>query len=509
MKKSHLIALSIVLCLLAASESNSASQTRASRGKPNIVFILADDMGYGDLRSYNPQSKIATPNMDRLAAEGLRFTDAHTPSSVCTPTRYGLLTGRYAWRTRLKRGVLDGYSPALIEPGRMTIASLLKEYGYNTGVVGKWHLGLGDEEKTDYSKPLRPGPNSYGFDYFFGIPASLDMPPYVYVENDRLAEAPTSHIAASEMRRKGGGGFWRAGAVAPGFTHEGVLPRLTEAAVSFIRKQSAGRPFFLYFPLTAPHTPWMPTKEFRGKSGADYYGDFVAQVDATVGSVLDALGEAKLAEGTMVILTSDNGAHWLPDDIAKYGHRANGNLRGQKADIWEGGHRVPFIARWPGKTRPGSSSDELICLTDVLTTVAAIVGAKLPDDAAEDSFNFLPALLGQKSKKPIREAVIHHSIDGTFAVRQGEWKLAMALGSRGFSEPKDVKPGPGDPQGQLYNLRSDPEEKNNRWLQQPRVVERLTSLLRKYQDEGRSVPLVVQPAAGIDNKRLGGKRGNP
>jgi arylsulfatase A-like enzyme len=489
--------LALAVFLLLCAYPYALSQSGSTARYPNIVLILADDMGYGDLRSYNPQSMIFTPNMDRLAAEGMRFTDAHSPSSVCTPTRYGLLTGRYAWRGDLKRGVLDGYSPPLIEPERLTIPLLLKGYGYTSAVIGKWHLGLGRGQKTDYSKPLKPSPKSlnftfqFGFDYFFGIPASLDMPPYTFIENGNVLETPTAQIAASEMRRKGGEGYWRAGAIAPGFKHEDVLPRITEKAISFIQKQSAKKPFFLYFPLTAPHTPWMPTAEFRGKSGAGYYGDFVAQVDATVGRVMRALSEAKLADNTLIILTSDNGAHWLPEDIAKWGHRANADWRGQKADIWEGGHRVPFIARWPGRIKPGTISDEMICLTDVMATISAIVGARIPDYAGEDSFNLLPVLLGRKLLKPVREAIVHHSVDGTFAIRHGDRKLVMALGSRGFSEPKDIQPQTEEAQGQLYNLRIDSEEKNNLWLQEPEIVERLTALLKKYQSEGRSRPLDI------------------
>lgn len=464
----------------------AAAQSPRAAHRPNLVVILADDLGYGDLRSYNPQSKIPTPHLDQLAAQGRRFTDAHTPSGVCTPTRYGLLTGRYAWRTRLKSGVLWGYDPYLIEPERPTIATLLKQQGYATGAVGKWHLGFGNAPKIDYSQPLRPGPNDAGFDYFFGIPASLDMDPYVYVENDHVVAAPTEQIGASEMRRYGGGGFWRAGPIAPGFTHEGVLPTITAQALAFIRKQSSAQPFFLYFPLTAPHTPWMPTPEFRGKSGANYYGDFVAQVDATVGQVMQALAERQLADDTLVIFTSDNGAHWLPADIAKWGHRANGPWRGQKADLWEGGHRVPFIARWPGRIKASSTSDELICLTDLFATLAAAGGAPIPAKAGEDSYDVLPALLGRQGTRPLREAIVHHSSDGTFAIRQGDWKLAMALGSHGFSEPKEVTPKPGEPQGQLYNLKADPAEQNNLWLKKPAIVARLTALLEKYQREGRS-----------------------
>jgi arylsulfatase A-like enzyme len=472
--------LTILCCLLLATAA------QASDRPPNVVVILADDMGYGDPGCYNKDSHIPTPNIDRLATQGMRFTDAHTPSSVCTPTRYGLLTGRYCWRTTLTRGVLQGYSPLLIEPGRITVASLLKQHGYATAGIGKWHLGLGNDKETDYARPLKPGPNAVGFDYFFGIPASLDMPPYVFVENEGVTEAPTEMIAASEMRRKGGNGFWRAGAIAPHFKHIDVLPTLTEKAVAFVGKQTKDKPFFLYFALNAPHTPWVPTDEFRGKSKADWYGDFVAQVDASAGRVLEALDRAELADNTLVILTSDNGAHWLPEDIEKWGHRANGNLRGQKADIWEGGHRVPFLARWPGKIKPGTTSDELVCLTDLFATTAALVEHRLADDAGEDSYNLLPALLGEKRERPVREAIVHHSSDGTFAIRQGPWKLALALGSHGFSAPQNVKPEPGGPTGQLYNLADDLGETKNLWLQKPDEVTRLTALLEKYKKEGRS-----------------------
>ena len=479
-----LIFLCLSLCL--SSPMAFARQNSEAR-KPNVIIILADDLGYGDLRSYNAQSKIPTPHLDLLAGQGRRFTDAHSPSAVCTPTRYGLLTGRYAWRTKLKSGVLWGYDPFLIEPGRPTIASLLKQQGYTTACIGKWHLGFGNNARIDYFQPLRPGPNAAGFDYFFGIPASLDMEPYVYVENERVVAPPTEQIGASEMRRYGGGGFWRAGPIAPGFTHEGVMPTLTEKAISFIQQQSPAKPFFLYFPLTAPHTPWMPTAEFRGKSGAGYYGDFVVQTDAAVGRVMQALADRKLDGNTLVIFTSDNGAHWLPEDIEKWGHHANGSLSGQKSDIWEGGHRVPLIAAWPGRIKAGSMSHDLLCQTDLFATVAAAANAKLPKNTGEDSYDMLPALLGESSEQPIRNSIVHHSSDGTFAIREGAWKLAMALGSHGFSEPKDVKPQPGGPAGQLYNLRDDPEEKNNLWLNKPEIVARLKALLEKYQREGRSV----------------------
>jgi arylsulfatase A-like enzyme len=464
-----------------------AADDRAA-SRPNIVLILADDLGYGDPGCYNADSKIPTPSIDRLAAQGMRFTDAHTPSSVCSPTRYGLLTGRYAWRTRLTKGVLDGYSPALIEPGRMTLASPLSAGGYRTACVGKWHLGLGNAPQADFSRPLAPGPNSVGFQRSFVLPASLDMPPYVFIENERATTLPTETIGDSKMRRYGGGGFWRAGTIAPGFRHVDTLPALEREALSFLGEQSAGVPFFLYFPLTAPHTPWMPTEEFRGRSHAGYYGDFVTQVDATLGRVLAALDKKQLSDRTLVIFTSDNGAHWLPEDIGRYDHRANANWRGQKADIWEGGHRVPFVVRWPKVIEAGATCDLTICLTDVLATVASIVDQPLPHQAAEDSVSMLPALLGTTKNEPLREAIVHHSADGTFAIRQGPWKLASGLGSHGFSEPRDVRPAQGGPQGQLYHLGEDPAETHNRWLDEPEIVARLTRLLSRYQREGRSRP---------------------
>ena len=476
------IALTAIVLLLPHSTVFGAENARP----PNIVLILADDLGYGDLKCYNDQSRIPTPRIDRLAAEGMRFSDAHTPSSVCSPTRYGLLTGRYAWRTRLKSGVLDGYSPALVEPGRMTLASLLRAHGYRTACVGKWHLGFGVEQPANYGQPLTPGPNSIGFDESFVLPASLDMPPYVFVENGRPTLAPSETIVGSKMRRHGGNGFWREGAIAPGFRHVDVLPTLAERAVRFVKQQTRDKPFFLYFPLTAPHTPWMRLDEFRGRSGAGDYGDFVAQVDATVGRLLDAIDEQQLAGNTLVIFTSDNGAHWLPSDIEQWGHRANANWRGQKADIWEGGHRVPLVVRWPGVVAPGSHSEQLVCLTDVLATAAAIVGQTLARDEGEDSFSVLSVLTGQKSAQPLREAIVHHSADGTFAIRQGPWKLAMKLGSHGFSEPKNVEPDASGPQGQLYHLGEDPTESRNRWLDEPAVVERLTRLLSSYQLQGHS-----------------------
>ena len=492
MKQRVVQALCVALTLLLASVGLQVAPSAQAAEQPNIVVILADDMGYGDLGCYNAKTKVPTPNMNRLARQGMRFTDAHSPSAVCTPTRYGLLTGRYAWRTRLKSGVLWGYSPHLIDTKRMTIASLLKAKGYRTGCVGKWHLGLGKAKKTDYFKPLHPCPNDHGFDYFFGIPASLDMDPYVYVENDRVVAKPTKTVKGSTQVRRGGKGFWRGGGIAPGFKHDEVLPKITEKAVAFIErhaKKRAGKPFFLYFPLSAPHTPWLPLKPNRGRSKAGAYGDFVTQVDDTVGKVLATLDRLKLTKNTLVILTSDNGAHWTPADKKKFGHLANRHLRGQKADAWEGGHRVPFLVRWPGVVKPGTTSDALLCLTDIFATASHIVGSALPRNAGEDSFSFLPVLKGARTKRPIRDAIVHHSLSGVFAIRKGEWKLIAGLGSGGFSKPRRRKPKPGEPSGQLYNLAKDASETKNVYRDHPTVVKRLTALLEQYRKNGHSRPL--------------------
>ncbi len=402
MRSVSLLWAALIVTIGVTHAASAVAREAPPQALPHIIFIMADDLGYGDPGCYNPDSRIPTPNLDRLATEGVRFTDAHTPSAVCTPTRYGVLTGRYCWRTRLQKGVLYGESPALIEPGRMTVASLLKQHGYATACIGKWHLGLGNVKPTDYGKPLRPGPVTVGFDTFFGIPASLDMAPYLYIQDDRPTAAATLEV---ETKREGRGLFWRPGPIAPGFKHIDVLPKITEQAVAFIQKQTQKapeQPLFLYFPLTAPHTPWVPTQPFKGKSQAGDYGDFVTHVDSVVGEVMHALDKQGFAENTLIIVTSDNGSHWPVDDIRRWKHAANLHYRGQKADIWEGGHRVPFVARWPGHIPPGTVSDQTVCLTDLLATAAAIVDTKLPADAGEDSVNILPALLGEPLNKQLQ-----------------------------------------------------------------------------------------------------------
>lgn len=478
--------LSLTRRSFCSSLAAAGSAPAASAYHPNIIYVLADDLGWGDLGCYNPRSAVPTPNMDRLAGQGVRFTDMHSPSAVCTPTRYGIMTGRYCWRSILKKGVLWGYSPNLIEKDRLTVPRLLKQAGYDTAGIGKWHLGLGTAEKTDYMKPFDMSPISHGFDSYFGIPASLDMEPYVYIQNDRAIEPPTSHTPGSSSPR---GVFWRPGPMAPSFKHEEVHQTLTEKALEFIssRAENRSNPFFLYLPLASPHTPWLPTGSFRGRSKAGVYGDFVTQVDDTLGQIMRVLDEKGLASNTLLIMTSDNGADWKLEDKARFAHLANSTWRGEKADAWDGGHRIPFIARWPGKIRAGAVSHQLGCLTDLMATCAAITRQTLARDAGEDSFDLLPALLGT-AKAPIREAIVHHSNAGLFAIRQGNWKLILGLGSGGFSPPQSVEPAPGGPAGQLYDLAADPSENHNLYQKHPEIVARLAALLEKYQTQGFSRP---------------------
>ncbi len=434
----------------------AATVVRAAARQPDVLVILADDLGWGDVRCYHPEARVRTPNLDRLAASGVRFTDAHSPSSVCTPTRYGLLTGRYCWRTSLKQGVLNGESPALIEPGRPTIASMLKGRGYETGGFGKWHLGLGTAAKTDYSQELQPAPADFGFDQFFGIPASLDMPPYVYVRDRRVEELPTSSIETNGAPPRGP--FWRGGPIAPGFKMEEVLPKIVSNAKSFLQAKRS-RPGFAYVAFPAPHTPWVPARKWIGRSAAQLYGDFVEQVDAAVGELVGAV-----RPDTLVIVTSDNGAPWSEPDIeASGGHRANGPWRGQKGDIQEAGHRVPFLAR--GLGRPGVS-DSLVSLVDIYATLADRTGHRLSDQEAEDSF-----VIGR------RTSMVHHAQSGMFAWRNGPWKFIEGRGSGGFTKPQRIEPQAGVPDFELYHLGADPRETQDLAAREPDQAARLRAEL--------------------------------
>jgi arylsulfatase A len=485
---------SLTLLALAASVCGQ-SPTPANR--PNILYILCDDLGYGDVHALNPdRCKIATPNMDRLRAEGMAFTDCHASSSICTPSRYSILTGRYDWRTRLQHGVLGGESPPLIAPDRLTVAEFLKQHGYRTAAMGKWHLGLRYDEH-DYTQPITDGPLQHGFDYFFGIAASLDMPPYDFIENDHWTKVPTARKKFPSFiygTINAGPGPNRLGPAAPDFEAVNVLPTLTSKAVDYIRDRGADkRTFFLYLALPSPHTPLVPTKEWQGKSSLGPYGDYVMETDWSVGQVLKAIDDAGLRENTLVIFTSDNGcAPYIGvHKLEAAGHYPSAQFRGYKSDVWDGGHRVPFLARWPGKIKPDSQCDQIAGLFDLMATCADILGARLPADAGEDSVSLLPAFLGNATR-PLHEdnAIVNHSGgNGRFAIRQGDWKLELCPGSGGWGQPGDPEAlKEGLPSIQLYNLHDDVGEKTNLEGKDGETVTNMVKLLEKFVADGRTTP---------------------
>ncbi len=471
--------------------------------KPNIVYIMADDMGYGDPGCYGA-SLIPTPNMDRVASEGMRFTDAHSSSAVCTPSRYGVLTGRYCWRTIRKRGVGGGFSLPLIDPARMTVGSLLKSEGYRTAAVGKWHVGLEWQPKegakiptpydgihpvhdmpwddtgiVDYTKPFLGGPTRLGFDYFFGIAGSLDMPPYAFLENDRTVGLPTVEKQPYNAQQK-------KGFMTPGWRDEEVDTTFARKAAQWIEdthNSNSGEPFFLYLTPSAPHRPCMPPEEFKGASSAGPRGDMVHVVDWMVGKIDHKLEQLGIKDNTLLIITSDNGARPGDVDGKTHGHMSCGDLRGYKGDIWEGGHREPFIVRWPGVVEPGSECSRAMCLTDLMATCADILGRPLPDRAGEDSCSFLSALKGDDSGE-CREPVIHHSVAGFFSIRRDNWKAIFCLGSGGPSSPHNPEPGEAGPRGQLYDIEKDWRETGNRWMDKSDVVEEMTDLMTRIYEAG-------------------------
>ena len=486
--------------------------TAVAADKPNIVFILADDLGYGDVKCNNPAGKIPTPNLDRLAQNGMRFTDAHAPSSVCTPTRYAVLTGRYAWRTRLTTGVLWQWDKPLIDEGRLTVPALLREHGYRTAALGKWHLGLnwtfasaeaakrlakglGDSATCadiDWSKPITGGPTARGFDYYFGVNAP-NFSPYAFIENDHIVgPAPTKVFQKIDGRLN-----LNAGPAQEGFDRKKIAPTLAHKAVEWIENsaKTPDKPFFLYLALTGPHSPIIPNDEFKGKSGIGDYGDWVMEMDWTVGEVVAALKKTGLDKNTLILFTSDNGPeHWNYEEAKEYKHYAMGPLRGVKRDTWEGGHRVPFIASWPGHVPAGTTNAEVICHVDLMATAAAIVGAKLPANAGEDSYNILPGLQGEKLDKPIREATVHHGCNGRLAIRQGNWVYIDGKTGEDSKEPvwfkneRGYANTPNQYPGVLYDLSQDLAEHRNLYGEHPEVVKRLKALLEKYKHEGRSAP---------------------
>ncbi len=447
--------------------------------KPNVIYILADDMGVGDISSLNENCGFTTPNLDYMANNGVAFTDAHASSAVCTPSRYSILTGRYNWRSKMKSSVLGGYATHLIEKDRRCVGDVFKENGYYTACIGKWHLGMDFcttedfmpftgldstydlNDGVDYTAKIEHSPITNGFDYYYGISSSLDIPPYVYIENDRFTAEP-NHIATAEK----GKGWYRPGPTAPDFVHENVLDELCDKVLYKIEEQK-DNPFFIYFPLTAPHGPILPIDKFKGKSNTNEYGDFVLHCDDVVGRIINKLKECGIEEDTVVIFTADNGCSAIADfeQLAEKGHNPNYQYRGSKADIYEGGHRIPLLIQWKGEMPKGQKCDEIVCLTDLFATVSDILGYNIKENEAEDSFSNLSLWLNPSSGK-VRDYVVHQSIDGSLAIRNKQHKLCMCEGSGGWT---DLKPehyrysftDDRDDKYQLYDIIHDVSETNN------------------------------------------------
>jgi arylsulfatase A len=475
----------------------------ANADQPNIVYILADDMGYGDVTATFERGKIPTPHIDRLAKEGMMFTDAHTNSSVCTPTRYGILTGRYCWRTEKKSGVLHGHSGHLIAPIRETVATFLKLRGYATACIGKWHLGMdwtsSDGQKVDdsngknveFSKPVNHGPLDVGFDYYFGISASLNMPPHAYVENRKVLGKLTWVTGKPALKERNING--KDGWVADDYKQDEVLKTFTEKTTQWLQqhqRDSSEQPFFVYLPLSAPHAPIVPSSKFQGKSPLGEYGDYCLEVDWVVGQVLGAIEKLGVADNTLVIFTSDNGPSPQAklDQLQALGHFASASFRGLKGSLWEAGHRVPFLARWPAVVKAGTDSEQVICTTDLLATVAELHDVELPGDAGEDSVSFLPALHGKLIPGNAERGVVHHSDSGVFAIRRGDWKVVFdKAGGTRRANPKDplVK---NPAEIQLFDMGNDPAESTNLQAAHPERVEALGRLLGEFIARGRSTP---------------------
>lgn len=486
-----LLAAGCALALL--SDGYAQTEKPATKGRPNIIFILADDMGIDSVSANNEaMGPLKTPHIDRLISQGMNFTDAHSGSAVCTPTRYGLLTGRYCWRTRLKKAVLWDWAVPLIKPERLTVAELFQQQGYATGMIGKWHLGMTwfDKEgkpanahlkitdahfnresaervaavgrNIDFTRAVRGGPIDHGFDYYFGVDVP-NFPPYIWIENDRTVGMPS----VPKPRKM----YGHPGPMLLGWKLEDILVGLSDKAVSWITEQSKrDKPFFLYLPLTSPHTPIAPSKAFQGKSGISEYGDFVMETDWVVGQVMKALQDTGQAGNTLIIFSADNGTAGPAnfEELESKGVDLRHNFKGQKCQIHEGGHRVPFVARWPGRIKPGSSCDQTICMNDFMATVADMLDVSLPENAAEDSTSILKLLTGEAAKLPNHPSVVNHSLGGQFAIRKGKWKLV----------PK--------PKVQLYDLDADPKESQNLVSSHPEIVKEMTATLERYKKSGRS-----------------------
>lgn len=467
---------------------------------PNLVVILADDFGVGDIQAHYPQNKIATPHLDSLVRQGISFTDAHSSSAVCSPTRYGLLTGRYNWRTRLQEWVIAAYEPPLIPADRVTLPGFLRQHGYRTGCIGKWHLGWdwpGAQpsrmtsqrnglawESWDLTKPIPGGPTDRGFDEYFGVDLP-NLPPFTFIEGNRAQPIPTASFQPDAEEGVVLPTRFAGTPAAPGWRMQAILPTITDRAVRFVHDHADSEsPFFLYFSLTSPHEPVVPSEPFRGKSKIAPIADFVMETDWAVGQVMQALDDAQISERTLVVFTADNGhSHYTGwNELVAAGHQPSGPYRGHKGDIWEGGHRVPLVVRWPGKVAPGTKSDQMVCLTDMFATFADLIEADLPQAGAEDSLSFLPSLLGQHQTDG-RASMVHHSNFGEFAFRQGPWKLVFKMSEANLELSRGKATIP-----ELYHLEADVAEQQELSREHPQLVRQLTKQLRDLIDQGATRP---------------------
>ncbi len=475
---------------------------------PNIVIIYADDMGYGDLNCQNPDSKIPTPNLDQLASEGMRFTDAHSSSGICSPSRFALLTGTYHWRRQ--HGIVGAFGKPFFKDTDVTLPQVLKSIGYTTACIGKWHLGWDWEFKNepsgeveqwgrmrkfylpgdiDWSKAVAGGPLERGFDYYFGD-GTINFPPYAWVENDRIIEAPTMEMDINNIGFDIKEGEWefRPGPKVEGWNPYEVLPTLTKKTVEWISNRDEDHPFFLYFALPSPHAPIIPNDAFDGKSQAGGYCDFMVQTDWVAGEVLKALKDKGVEENTLIIFSADNGPeHYAFDRAENYGHFSMGDFRGLKRDVWEGGHHIPFIFKWPGHVEAGSVSKEVISQVDIMATIAGITGISLPSNVAPDSYNLLPVLKGEVYHSPLREATVQNTNEKKWGIRQGPWFYINSSSGEHSKMPESFKKLKGytdfDTPGVLFNLESDPEQRINLYEEYPERVKEMDKLLQEYREK--------------------------
>lgn len=504
--------LLLVLILLGFSACQNQVKQAEQSQKPNIVILYADDMGYGDMSCQNPNSKIQTPNLDKLATEGMRFTDAHSSSGICSPSRFALLTGIYHWRRQ--HGIIGALGqPDFFREGDLTMPQMLKNNGYKTAAIGKWHLGWDWESvKTeagknfegkianqpahyDWSKEIPGGPLDRGFDTYFGD-GTINFPPYCWVENDRVTEVPSEMLELGKRETKEGNWEFRPGPMVKDWNPYEVLPTLAKKAVEVVNSQSKDEPFFLYFAFPSPHAPIIPNDEFIGKTQAGGYGDFVYQTDYIVGQVLQALNDKGLDENTIVIFSADNGPEkYAYKRIQNHNHHSMGELRGLKRDTWEGGHRVPFIVKWPGKVKAGTVSEETINQVDIMGTVASAIGAEMPSSAAVDSYNLLPVWKGEQYNSPLREATVQNTFNEQYALRKGDWLLISSFSGEHSKAPDWYYTDNGyirykkdSNEGLLFNLKDDVAQKNNLFEEHPDKVKQMQTLLKEYRESGRSVP---------------------